>query len=191
MNRRGTQLWIPNLRKNELENRLEPVKRAERHRGTCLFVVDENGRRRGNPVDNNCHVIPESAVLDVLKDDRGKVLEMRWGVARWGHLYVKSSESNRIDFGDPDSFEPQEVVTGNACIGWFACKDKCTNTDHDGEFGPIDVRDPDFSDPLIRLLCMYRAVLYESDQCRFGRRLLRNYSKLAWRRPERVTNQLA
>ena len=186
MNESSTQFWVPNPRKSEVESRLEPVKRAERYRGTCLFVVDDKGRRCGNPVENNCHVIPESAVLDVLKDDHGEILELRWGVARWGHLYVKSSESNPIDLENPDSFEPQRVVTGNACVGWFACKDNRTNTDHDGEFCSIDVKDPDFDDPLVRLLCMYRAVLYESDQCRFGRRLLENYSKQAWRRPDKT-----
>lgn len=177
------QHWVPDPRKSEVENLLKPVKREERRRSTCLFVVDENGRRCGSPVETNCHVIPKSSVLEELKDkSSGKVLELLWGVARWGYFYITSSMSNPINFGDSDSFEPQHVVTNDACVRWFACKQK--GTDHDGQFNPVDVIEPDFEDPLIRLVCMYRAVLYESDLCRLGQRFLGQYDKEVWRRPD-------
>ena len=159
--------WIPNSRKGEVAKRLQPIKEAEGRKGTCLFVTDGQGRVCGNPVHNNCHVIPESAVLSNLKDRHGKVFKLRWGVSRWEHLFVSSSETNPIDLNDPDAFEPQPVGTGDACVRWFAC------TDHDNAFGPIDVRHLDFSNPIVRFLCVYRAALYSADLSRLGNRLLK------------------
>ena len=140
---RGLQhkLWVPNNRKKEVGTRLKPIKEAERRKGTCLFVVDENGKACRNLVENNCHVISESAVLDELKDSTsGKVLELRWGVSKWEHLFVSSSEANPIDLNDSGAFEPSPVGTGDACVGWFACKSE--DTDHGGEFKHIDVQVP-------------------------------------------------
>ena len=180
MRSRKVQPHIPNRLKSEIKRRVDPVKRAERGKGTCLYVAGENGQRCENPVENNCHVIPESAVLDELKDHRfKKVLELRWRAAIWEHHYVTSSASNPIDPSDPDKFEPQSVVAGHACVGRFACKYR--HTDHDGEFSLIDVKEPDFNDPRVPVLSMYRAVLYEADICRLGKRLMEQHSEKALR----------
>ena len=171
-------LWIPDHRKNEVGKRLAPVKRVEGRKGRCLFVVGKDGRTCGNPVDNNCHVIPESTVLDELKDDSsGKVYELRWGVSQWGHFFSKSSAANPFDVTDPDVYKPPSVGTGDACVGWFACKHN--GTDHDGEFSCIDVKEPHFDNPMVRLLSMYRVFLYEVDLCRLGMKLLEGWNRKA------------
>ena len=173
---------VPDRLKSEVKRSVEPVKKEERGKGVCLYVTGENGQRCGNPVDNNGHVIPESSVLDELKDPRSeKVLELRWGVARWEHYYVTSSATNPITPNDPDEFEPQSVVTGNACVGRFACK--CKNADHDGEFSLTDVKHLDFNDPRVPVLSMYRACLYEADLCRLGKRLMEQHKQEALRHP--------
>ena len=171
-------LWIPDHRKDEVGKRLAPVKRIERRKGRCLFVVDEDGRTCGNPVYNNCHVIPESTVLEELKDDSsGKVYEFRWGVSQWGHFFLKSSAANPFNVTDPDAFEPPSVGTGDACVGWFACKHNAA--DHDGKFSSIDVKEPDFDNPIARFLSVYRVFLYEVDLCRLGMKLLEGWNRKA------------
>ena len=158
---------VPNCLKSDAKRRVDPIKKEERGKGVCLYVIGENGQRCENPVENNCHVIPESAVLDELKDQKPKkVLELRWGAARWEHYYVTSSTTNPVAPINPDEFEPQSVVTGNASVGRFACK--YGHTDHDGEFNLIDVEEPDFNDPRVPVLSMYRATLYEADPMPLG-----------------------
>ena len=171
---------VPDRLKSEVKRSVDPVKREERGKGVCLFVTGENGQRCWNRVTNNCHVVPESAVLDELKDPKSKrVLELRWGAARWEHYYVTRSPTNPLSQSDPDDFEPQSVVTGNACVGRFACK--CTQPGHDDEFSPIDVKELDFSDPRVPVLSMYRACLYEADLCRLGKRLMEQHNQKALR----------
>ena len=173
---------VPDRLKSEVKGSVAPAKKEEQAEGVCLCVVGENGQRCGNPVDNNCHVIPESKVLDELKDQESKkVLELRWGAARWEHYYATSSATNSITPNNPDEFEPQSVVTGNACVGRFACK--CTHPDHDNEFSPIDVKELDFNDPRVPVLSMYRAALYEADLCRLGKRLMEQHRQEALRHP--------
>ncbi len=177
-------LWVPDRRKGEVGRRIEPLKRAEGRKGRCLFVIDEDGHTCGNPIYNNCHVIPESTVLDDLKDvSSGKVYEFRWGVSQWGHFFSKSSEANPINLTDVDAFEPQSVGTGDACVGWFACKQD--DTDHDGEFSAIDVKEPDFDDPVIRFLSAYRAFLYEVDMSRRVKDLVNDWNNRARAHPQR------
>ena len=172
MDRRTPEYWVPNKRKPEVGERLEPVKTAVSHKGSCLFVIDENGHPCGEPVYNNCHVIPQSAVLGQIKDKvSGKVLDLRWGIRRWEHLFVSSSEANPIDLNATDAFDPQPVGTGDACVRWFACKD------HDNEFSPIDIEELDLDDPIVRFLCIYRATLYVADIARLGKRLLKDWDK--------------
>ena len=171
---RGHQpgLWIPNSRKGEVGKRLEDIKRVEDSKGRCLFVIDEKGRACGKPVYNNCHVIPKSSVLEQLKEDSsGKVFELRWGVNKLEHYFISSNEANPIDLNAPDTFEPQLVGTGDACVRWFACKP------HDDEFGLTDAREPDFSDPTTRFLGAYRAALYAADLSRLGTSLFRRWDK--------------
>ena len=164
--------WIPDNQKSGVSERLEPVKKAEGHKGRCRFVIDEKGRQCKTPVHNNCHVIPEKAVLGQLKDNAsGKVLELRWRVSKWDHFFVSSSETNPIDLNTADAFEPQSVGTGDACVRWFVCED------HDKKFEPVDVGEPDFSDPTVRFLCAYRAALYAADLSRLGKRLLQEWDE--------------
>ena len=171
---------VPDRLKSEVKRSVDPVKTEERGKGVCLYVNGENGQRCGNPVENWCHVVPESKVLDELRDQKSKkVLELRWGVARWEHYFVTSSATNPITPNNLDEFEPQSVVTGNACIGRFACKYK--QTDHDNEFKLIDVKELDFEDPRVPVLSMYRASLYEADLCRLGRQLMEQYNQKALR----------
>lgn len=180
MRSRQPGLWVPNSRKSEAVRRLEVVKTAEGRKGRCLFVIDDKGSVCRNLVYSNCHVIPESSILDELKDKiSGKVLELRWGINKWEHLLVSSSETSPIDLNDPDTFEPQSVGTGNACVGWFACKD------HDNEFWPVDVKEPDFNDPIIQFLYMCRAVLYEVDMNRLGTQFAEDWNKRAQTHPNR------
>ena len=161
-----------------------PSRKRNEVRVSCLYVTGENGQRCGNPVDNNCHVIPESEVLDELKDRKSnKVLELRWGAARWEHYYARSSATNPITPSDLDAFEPQLVVPKHACVGRFACK--CTQPDHDDQFSLIDVKELDFNDPRVPVLSMYRAALYEADLCRLGKRLAEQHRQEALRHPRK------
>ena len=174
---------VPDRLKSGLKRRVAPIRAEERGRGVCLYVISENGERCGNPVDNNCHVIPKSEVLDELQDpNSNKVYELRWGAARWEHYYAKSSATNPITPSNPEAFEPQLVAPRLACVGRFACK--CTQPDHDDEFSPIDVKEPDFNDPRVPVLSMYRAALYEADLCRLGKRLMEQHRQDALRRPQ-------
>ena len=68
MRSRQPGLWVPNSRKSEAVRRLEVVKTAEGRKGRCLFVIDDKGSVCRNLVYSNCHVIPESSILDELKD---------------------------------------------------------------------------------------------------------------------------
>ena len=180
MRNRTVPPHVPDRLKSEVKRIIEPIKAEERGTGVCLYVTDENGKRCGNPVDNNCHVIPESAVLDELKDRKfNKVFELRWGVARWEHYYARSSPTNPIAPNDVDVFEPQFVAPEHACVGRLACK--CTQPDHDNEFSLIDVKELDFNDPRVPVLSMYRAALYEADLCRLGKQLIDQHSQKALR----------
>ena len=182
MKRRFVPPHVPDRLKSEVKRSVEPIKTEERARGVCLYVIAENGQRCGNPVDNNCHVISESEVLDELKDRKSnKVLELRWGTAQWEHYYVRSSATNPITPSNSDAFEPQLVAPRHACVGRFACK--CTQPDHDNEFSLIDVKELDFNDPRVPVLSMYRAALYEADLCRLGKRLADQHNQKAMRHP--------
>ena len=72
MRRRIVAPHVPDRLKSEVKRSVDPVKKEERRKGVCLYVTGENGQRCGNPVDNNCHVIPESEVLDELRDQKSK-----------------------------------------------------------------------------------------------------------------------
>ena len=169
---------VPDRLKSEVKTNVEPIRAEERGEGVCLFVTGENGQRCGNPVSNNCHVIPESEVLNELRDrETDKVLELRWGAARWEHYYATSSTTSPIAPANWDAFNPQPVAPRHACVGRFACK--CAQADHDNEFSPIDARELDFNDPEVLILSAYRAALYEADLCRLGKRLAPQHHRLA------------
>ena len=174
--------WVNKSRKNEVIERLQPVKSAVNHRRSCLFVIDEEGRACENPVYSNCHVIPESGVLSWLKDDpSGKVLELQWDVSRWGHHFLSNNKANPFNLS-PDSFEPPLVGTKDACVRWFACKE------HDVEFYPIDARYLDFNNPIVPFLCLYRSTLYTADLLRMVSGSMIMWDKQAWRRPNKQTH---
>ena len=182
MRGRNVPPHVPGRLKNEVKTSIAPIKAEERAQGVCLYVVDEFGQCCGNTVSNNCHVIPESEVLDELRDKKSKkVLELRWGAARWGHYYQTSSMTNPITGNSPDAFEPQPVAPNDACVGRFACKS--TRPDHDNEFSLIDVKELDFDDPRVPVLTMYRASLYEADLCRLGERWAEQCKREALRHP--------
>ncbi len=164
--------WIPDNLKGEASKRLGPVKEAVGRRGRCLFVINENGQACGEPANNNCHVIPNASVLGNLKDEKtGKVLDLRWGANSWEHLFLSSSKSKPINPANMDRLDPQCVGTGDACVRWFACKP------HDDEFGPIDTGNPDFGDPVVRFLSVYRAALSAADFSHNGRSILERWDR--------------
>ena len=139
------------------------------YKGRCLFVTDDTGRYCNEPVNNSCHIVSESAVLHGLKDGKTpKLLELQWGISQWRRLAFN-------DDVDSTTFHPPEKTTGKACVGRFACK----LYDHDGEFFPIDVAEPDFCDPEVRLLSGYRLALFMADHCRQPLEVLRRWNRAA------------
>ena len=185
MPRRSNSGYVPDNRKSYVKHHLTNINAQVRGTGRCLYVIDANGNICGNRLTNNCHVIPKNAVLDKMKDDGGKVLELRWGIGKWQNFFLSSSESSQIDTANLDALEPPLVGTSDACVRWFACKDQANGTDHDGEFGPIDVREPDFHDPAIRLLAAYRPLLYTWDWLKLAMRLSEPANKQARSQPNR------
>ncbi len=130
--------------------------------GQCLFVIDDNGAHCGESVSNNCHVVSESAVLVGMRDDKTKkVRELQWGVSQWRKLLFSSEVEQRV--WDTATFDPSESTTRDTCVGRFACKQPY---DHDGQFKPIDVAEPDFDDPVVCFLARYRIALFVADQYR-------------------------
>ena len=135
------------------------------YEGRCLFAADDNGAYCDEPVDNNCHIVSESAVLTGLRDDKTKkVLQLQWGISQWRRMTFSSNSRKEYmeSLQDPTTFDPSERTTHDACVGWFACKP------HDNEFQPIDVPEPDFDNPVVRFLAAYRSVLFEVDLGRQG-----------------------
>ena len=190
--------YISDKSKPEVKRRLKKIAK-QIHRGWCLFVIDANGNICGNRVTNKCHVIPKNAVLDELKDNGGKVLELRWGVGKWQNLFLSSSEVSQIDPSNLDGLEPQPVGTGDACVRWFACKNEAKGKDHDGEFRLIDFKEPNYHDPTVRILGMYRPVLYTLDWMKAAIRLSKQENKrgsyrsnskalIAWLKQQHILN---
>ena len=148
------------------------------YKGSCLFVINEHGKYCGQPVSNNCHIVSEPAVLHGLRDPKiKKVLGLQWRVGQWHKLLFGEAPLQLAQ--DPGHFDPSESTTHDACVGWFACKQLA----HDDEFLPIDVAQPDFSDPAVRFLCAYRMSMYIADQYRQALELHEEWSQEALRSP--------
>ena len=148
------------------------------YEGRCLFAADDNGAYCDEPVDNNCHIVSESAVLTGLRDDKTKkVLQLQWGISQWRRMTFSSNSRKEYmeSLQDPTTFDPSERTTHDACVGWFACKP------HDNEFQPIDVPEPDFDNPVVRFLAAYRSVLFEVDQGRQGLRFHQKWNQAIMR----------
>ncbi len=177
-----TAVWIPPDKKESVIKSVADVKkRFEAYDGGCLFAADANGKTCNEPVRNVCHTIPRGPVLMPMSDgNSGKVLEIIWGFGEFLNLFIQGSEENPVDLSDPDRFQPKLIGTGEASCGRFACKNPPI-ADHDGEFGPIDVANPNFADPLVAFLVQYRADLWALYQLKrvdwlmktWGRKLLR------------------
>ena len=180
--------------KGKAARRLGGIKsEAGIYRGQCLFPAEEiDGPCVETPV--RCHVIPRSLVLDNLMDTRtGKVLEFDWGVGQWAHLLLQSDEKHPVDLDDPATYSPRLLGTHEACTSLCACQR------HDHVFDDIDVSNPDFEDPYIRLLTLGRMGLHAADLCsrrkflvdRWNRRLLRGANKslrIHWAKEAQVAN---
>ena len=151
--------FIPKKNKAEANKRNRAMlKRFAEYRPECLFVTDAAGQFCRIPTVAS-HTIPNAKVLDPMKgrDDRGRdgrVLEMIWGEAAFSHLFISSSEEHPMDL-TVEGFKPISRGIGDASTGKFACKCHEIQT-----FGPIDVSEPDFTDPEVLFLCEYRAYLY-------------------------------
>lgn len=156
-----TAFWVFPDQKERLIGNLANTKRGfDRYDGGCLFVAHANGKPCGQPVKNVCHTIPRGPVLLPLSDRKsGKVLEIIWGFGEFVDLFIRGSEENPVDLFDPEKFQPRLIGTGEASCGRFACKN-LQIADHDSEFSPIDVANPDFADPLVAFLAQYRADLW-------------------------------
>ena len=144
------------------------------HKGSCLFVIDDDGGYCNKLVNNNCHIVSESAALSKLKDKDGKVLVLEWGVSQWRRLIFRDIIGQLVQ--DTPTFNPPERRTHDACVGWFAC-----NPPHDSELYRIDVAEPDFSDPVVRFLSGYRMELFLADQCRLAIELEQKWLRSAMR----------
>ena len=59
---------VPDRLKSEVKRSVNPVKTEERGKGVCLYVTGENRAALREPRGQRMHVIPESEVLDELKD---------------------------------------------------------------------------------------------------------------------------
>ena len=143
-----TQVWVPNRDKDRLKKRIDPTKdEFDGYDPGCLFVVDANGRCCGEPVMSLNHTIANSAILSPLsKGSNGKVMEVFWGFGDFVNLFIKGDEENPIDLSDSERFRPKLIGVDAASCGRYACKNPTTG-DHDGLFGLIDVKNPDFTDP--------------------------------------------
>ena len=150
------------------------------YKGSCLFVINEDGDFCGQPVSNNCHIVSESAVLQGLRDHKAKkVLGLQWGVSQWRKLLFRVDPEQLVQ--DPRNFVPPEITTHDACVGRFACKPLA----HDDEFRPIDVAHPDFRDSDVSFLSGYRISMYLADQYRQALELYEEWSQAALRNPNR------
>ena len=134
-----------------------------RHKGSCLFVVDDSGRFCREPVTNRCHIVSNSKVLSSLRDKDGKVLELQWGISQWRRVVFNIDQ-------DPTNIDIPCRSADDACVGWFACKPE-GNAGHDDRFHLIDVADPDFDDPEVRILFAYRMEMFLADQFRLAMKL--------------------
>ena len=152
---------MPNRDKDRLQKRIDPTKyEFDEYDPGCLFVVDANGRYCGEPVNSLNHTIANSAVLSPLsKGSKGKVMEVFWGFGDFVNLFIKGDEENPIDLSDSERFRPKLIGVDAASCGRYACKNPTTG-DHDGLFGLIDVKNPDFTDPRVAFLSQYRPRLY-------------------------------
>ncbi len=132
----------------------------------CWFVANENGRRCKD-VAINSHILSKRAVLDLLKDASGKVLELRWEPKNWMHLFMQSSPDNAVDLSNAAHFKPQLIGIDNACSGPLAC------LHHDQQFSKIDLPALEFCDPDVVFLAAYRAALYDASLISHGESMLR------------------
>ena len=138
---------------------------------TCMFVEEENGELCGKRSEQNCHLIPESAILDGLADCKsGKVLELRWTISGWKQVFERSDEATPVVVQSSDTFDPfktpLEVGKGLATTGHFACKP------HDDVFQPVDEIITDVPDTGSMFLMGYRALLYVAGLVRRSRAVL-------------------
>ena len=131
--------------------------------GRCPFAIDADGRPCGERVRGNRHIVPEANVLAGLRDGRDYILELQWGISQWRELIFSDNPEERAR--DAATFEPSKKTTADACTGRFACKEP---PDHDGEYEPIDVAQPDFDNPEVCLLTYLRLTQFWADQIRLA-----------------------
>ena len=171
-----TRFWVPPDKKKEASDRLASTrKKFNDYDGGCLFVVDADGTPCSRPVKNLCHTIPRRHVLGPLSA-HGKVREVFWGFGNFINLFLQGSEEYPVDLSDLERFQPRLIGIDDASCGRFACKNPPT-ADHDGEFGPIDVALPNFTDPTVALLVQYRADLWALFQLKRVNAVMRDWDR--------------
>ena len=163
MNREQTGRYIPRGNKSSASKRKDAMnKRFGKFKPECLFVADSEGHFcRQQPVAS--HTIPNVKVLDQIKGHDNKVLVMSWGLGAFSHLFMSSSEESPIDL-TLGTFEPRPQGINSASTGRFACCSHERIT-----FDPIDVAEPDFTDPEVLFLTEYRAYLYAHSLLLWGK----------------------
>ena len=173
----GFSHWIERSGKVKLHGFTMGFQRVfDQYVGRCHFVIDAKGGICGRPVYERRHVISRASVPDLLKDKRsGKILEMEWHVAEWQRLYLGSDEEHPINLADPATFSPRAVGTHDACTRPLACGL------HDPEFHSLDIANPDFSDPNVRLQALHRIVLCGLDLRLHEKSLLNNWRRTVMR----------
>ena len=174
---------VPVQVKQPIGDALRPLRDDVAHnQGSCLFVIGNEGEYCGEPVSERRHIISNAKVLGKLKDADGMVLQFEWGVSQWSHLLLANDEEHPVQLLNPATFQPFRVSPDDACIGRFACQQYA----HDNKFQLIDVEEPDFDDPVARLLSAYRLKLFQVDQCRRALSLIRKWDPLVMKRPNRM-----
>ena len=155
--------YIPKVNKASAGKRKKAMyERFNQYQPACLFVVDAEAQFcRKHTVAS--HTIPKANVLEPMKGSDNKVLVTSWGVGAFSHLFMSSSEESPIDLS-PDTFKPRTQGINNASTERFACCSHESNT-----FDPLDVAEPDFTDPEVLFLSEYRTYLYASSLLLWGR----------------------
>ena len=174
---------VPVQVKQPMGDALRPLRGDVAHnQGSCLFVVNDEGEYCSEPVSERRHIISNAKVLSKLKDPDGRVLQFEWGVSQWTNLFLASDEEHPVELLNSATFQPFRVSPDDACIGRFACQLYA----HDNRFQPIDVEEPDFDDPVARLLSAYRLKIFQVDQCRQALSLMRKWDPRVMKTPRGV-----
>lgn len=182
MRRDRSRRFIPKENKSISDKRkMDMYDRFNKYRPECLFPIGVGGQFCRKPAVRS-HTIAKEKVLTTMKgrDKRGRdnqVLVTIWEVGAFSHLFMSSSEEQPIDL-TPSTFEPHPQGVDDASTGRFACSVHEPNI-----FDPIDVAEPDFTDPEVLFLIEYRIYLYANSLLLGGKWMYDNWNREIMRSP--------